>query len=221
MSPNVACRRLVLSMNLKSTCWAAVSESKCEVERALQLSFCCRMCLSLSYLGQSNRKWWTVSTWLSSHWRQFAVTLFLIRCMCLFSRMWPVRSWMYMAVCFFRRRPASFRNDLGVCFGFSASMWLYRGDFCHSFCHFSCRCSSCACLIAEVLRGRRFLSDFWRLRRGLAMLLLRATSFTSLSANSFLSMSACLAIQFRLIDALFRSFLSCRMHTSYLKWSSK
>ena len=122
MSPNVACRRLVLSMNLKSTCWAAVSESKCEVERASRPSFCCRMCLSLSYLGQSNRKWWTVSTWLSSHWRQFAVTLFLIRCMCLFSRMWPVRSWMYMAVCFFRRRPASFRNDLGVCFGFSASM---------------------------------------------------------------------------------------------------
>ena len=32
MSPNVPCRHLVLLMNLKSTCWAAVSESKCEVE---------------------------------------------------------------------------------------------------------------------------------------------------------------------------------------------
>ena len=39
MSPNVACRRLVLSMYLNSACWAAFLERRCAVNNALQPSF--------------------------------------------------------------------------------------------------------------------------------------------------------------------------------------
>ena len=135
MSPKVGCRCLVLSMNLKSACWVDFIDNKCSVDSVACPSFCLSTCLSLAYLGQSNRKWWTVSTWSSLHWRQHGVALFLILCRCLLSRMWLVQSWTYIAVCFFLRWPASFRKDLVICLGSSALMWGCRGEVCHSCCH--------------------------------------------------------------------------------------
>jgi len=56
MSPKTECRRLVLSMYLNSACCADFPDRRWGVDDASRPNFCWRMCHSLSYLEQSNKK---------------------------------------------------------------------------------------------------------------------------------------------------------------------
>ena len=69
-------------------------------------------------------------------------------------------------------------------------MWWKRGELVHSFLHSFFSLSLCACLRAEILRGRGFHNEAGRLFLGLDSASPFAANFASLSATSFPSTSS-------------------------------
>ena len=96
--------------NFSVSVTASSDPSRSAIEAAALPSLHLSTCLSLSYLGQSNKKWCTVSGVSLSHCRQFGVSLRFILCRCLFSAMCPERSWNKTPERDLGKNPVAFRN---------------------------------------------------------------------------------------------------------------
>jgi hypothetical protein len=122
-----------------------------------------KICLAAWCAGQCSMKCCTVSSFC---WQagQIGESSFPMRCKCLASGVWPVRSCDSILAIFLGRFVMRWMYLFDGAVGSVFFIFMNRGDFCHAFCALRLSFSPYAHFIADLLCGSIFLRIFGRSR---------------------------------------------------------